>query len=268
MSCSGKITFINFISFGTKLFPHSWPAFDYKTIIYHNIRMLYGHIILTITFVVWLLLLCSKQSHHHHPPLNVIIKNPLMEHLSHSSQSPSSIDSLPSQPPPMYHTVYASETTASADSPFFSIHPCQTRSNSNTDTATPLHLLMDVSSYYQHSTDKISNHSSSHTALIPSNYHHSQPNTIGSMTWSQAETLPLGGGSGSSRNGIDSHIGGFLSPTSPISTLSVPFTLQQHQQQHSQLLGSTMIMEEEKNSCESSHNQPITSETQETSTTV
>nr|XP_046911840.1 uncharacterized protein LOC124492875 [Dermatophagoides farinae] len=178
-------------------------------------------------------------------PLSVIIKNPLMEHLS-SSQSPSSIDSLPSQPPPMYHTVYASETTTSADSPFFSIHPCQTRSNSNTDTATPLHLLMDVSSYYQHSTDKISNHSSSHTALIPSNYHHSQPNTIGSMTWSQAETLPLGGGSGSSRNGIDSHIGGFLSPTSPISTLSVPFTLQQHQQQHSQLLGSTMIMEEEK----------------------
>ncbi|OTF75166.1 nephrin-like protein, partial [Euroglyphus maynei] len=192
----------------------------------------------------------NKSPKHCQPhPLNVIIKNPLMEHLS-SSHSPSSIDSLPSQPPPMYHTVYASETT-SAD-PFFSIHPCQTtRSDSNTNS--PLHLLMDVSSYYQHNTDKISNQS----ALLPSNYH-GQSNTIGSMTWSQAETLPLGGGP-DSRNGVDSHIGHFMSPTSPISTLSVPFPLHQH----SQLLGSTMIMEEQNNLCESNCNpvddQPTTS---------
>nr|XP_027202323.1 uncharacterized protein LOC113796284 [Dermatophagoides pteronyssinus] len=203
-----------------------------------------------------------QQSHHHHPPLNVIIKNPLMEHLSHSSQSPSSIDSLPSQPPPMYHTVYASEQTASTSSadPFFSIHPYhhQSRSESNADdqTTTPLHLLMDVSSYYQHNQDKLSNQSS-HTALLPSSssdHYHNQ--TIGgSITWSQAETLPLGGGT-ESRNDIDhSHhhqIGGFLSPTSPISTLSVPFPFNQPSQLE---LGSTLItMDEQQHLFESSNN--------------
>lgn len=145
--------------------------------------------------------------------LNVMMNNALTE--LDNCQSPSSIDSS-SLPPPMYQAVYAEDQfmlNNSDEQPTTSIN-CL-----NNDAL----LLMECASSYCAAENHQRNNRTIENLPSGTILNYTTSCTTGSISWSQAETLPLG---------INSHCGEslhheFISPTSPISTISVSFPNQQ-----------------------------------------
>lgn len=129
--------------------------------------------------------------------LGVVMNNALTE-LDYC-QSPSSMDSS-SLPPPMYQTVYADDQFMLND---LNEHP-STINPSNDDALLLMECYCATENLDQN--EIIENQNSSNGAIL--NYATSC--TTGSISWSQAETIPFG---------INSHHG-FVSPTSQMSTNS------------------------------------------------